>query len=715
MKGYIFKKELEVFSISSNYIKLALFNYNAGKSHSWENMKDPKDRRKVLIKYDTIPETTKRKYGMPETFEDYEYFLIRKTAKENLERKEKEIVVNNEKQKMENSHLFAKIHSILEDGFKNHLHHYRSKLTYSRCKIERIDELSIKYAKIHALYTFYIDYSGPIKTTKGKIKELFEFMQVYKLHYIIPESIHDYIHFSRRIARYKDVIRNGGLLSDELVKDSKFLKIKRVTDEFHKGILMFYASNPKHYSARQLAEFVNFHAVQDNKMKISESWVKNMLNNPHDNTFRTIIESARRGTKYTNDIVLPYLSRHASLYPNNTWFIDGTPIQVYSKDKYGRMQRLYIFVVLDACTRRIIGFDITTTGEDRFMVMNALKMAIRYTGYIPYEIVSDNFSANKTEEIKNVQAELQKFGTKWRFAKVGNAQDKGLVERFNGTFQTVEQSTLEEYIGEGITSRRANGRICPDFLKEVFRKKGLYPSEVMKDFIVGLLCIYNDKKIGGRPSPNEKYKILATDKAIPLDKINIPKLFWKKTEVTVKRGQITLQRNNFQYEYDIWDKSLTLSLQGKKVIVRYDENYHGSVFIYDYHTDELIKEIKLKIKGYASNAEVPEGMEDVNLKFAARKKSLKNYIEDERQRIIDTGLEKIGKTMETFNAISALDLNKHHLNAKESVELMGLYQEDLNRPFNHLNDYVQVAKTGKPVNNDYDKIIKGSNKLSKTL
>jgi len=82
------------------------------------------------------------------------------------------------------------------------------------------------------------------------------------------------------------------------------------------------------------------------------------------------------------------------------------------------MQRLYIFVVLDACTRRIIGFDITTTGEDRFMVMNALKMAIRYTGYIPYEIVSDNFSANKTEEIKNVQAELQKFGTKWRFAKL---------------------------------------------------------------------------------------------------------------------------------------------------------------------------------------------------------------------------------------------------------------------------------------------------------
>ena len=94
MEGYITLSDIEYFGVRKNYIWNALHLFKSGKSHSWENMKDPKDRRKVLIKYDTIPETTKRKYGMPETFEDYEYFLIRKTAKENLERKEKEIVVN---------------------------------------------------------------------------------------------------------------------------------------------------------------------------------------------------------------------------------------------------------------------------------------------------------------------------------------------------------------------------------------------------------------------------------------------------------------------------------------------------------------------------------------------------------------------------------------------------------------------------------------------
>ena len=95
MYGYISINEIEFFGVKKNYIWKALHVFNNGKSYSWENFKNPKDKRKVLIKYDTIPETTKRKYGMPETFEDYEYFLIRKTAKENLERKEKEIVVKN--------------------------------------------------------------------------------------------------------------------------------------------------------------------------------------------------------------------------------------------------------------------------------------------------------------------------------------------------------------------------------------------------------------------------------------------------------------------------------------------------------------------------------------------------------------------------------------------------------------------------------------------
>lgn len=704
IEGFIGVNTLLKFGITQDYLKIAVSRFNNTNTGSWENIKDPKDQRKVLIKYDTIPATTKRKYNMPEDFEDLQHGLYMMEVRKRAVRNEKKLKKLDEKGQMEKSPMFKRINDALEKDWKKHYKHYESKLNYSTCKIERIEELAIKYSKMEALYTNYIELSGgKFRTIHGSIKRLYNFMQVYKMYHLIPESIPDYIHFSRRIAKYKKVLQEG-VLADEFVKDSKFLKSKKLTDEFHKSMLMYYASNPKHYSARQLAEFINFHAEKESKMHISESWVKNMLNNPNDNSFRTMIDSARMGAKYTNDTILPYLSRTDSMYPNNTWFIDGTPMQIYSKDKHGRMQRLYIFVVLDACTRRIVGFDINTTGEDRFMVMNAIKMAIRYTGYIPYEIVSDNFSANKTEEIKNLQAELLKFGTKWRFAKVGNAQDKSQVERFNGTFQTVEQSILEEYIGEGITTRRDNGRICSEFLKELFKKKGLYPSETMKDFVVGLLCIYNAKRMGGRPSPNEKYNSLSIDQAIPLDKINIPKLFWYKTEATVKRGQVTLRRNNVVYEYDIWDKKLTIELQGQKVIVRYKEDYHGSVFIYDYRTDKLIKEIKLKVKGFVSNAEVPEGMEDVNIKFASHKKSHLTYMEEERKRIIDTGLALVGKTQETFDAVSALDLNKHHLNAKESIELLGLYQEDLNRPINHLGDYNQVAKTGVPINNTEKKV-----------
>ena len=713
MFGYINFNEIENFGLSKSYVKIAIGRFNSQNSYSWDNIKDPKDKRKVLIKYDSIPETTIRKYKMPETYDD---FLNYKYLQD-LEAKElkaiKKIQIVSEREELESTRLFAEINNLLEIGFKEHIHTYTTKITYTKCSIENIKKEAVKCAKRHVLYNYFIEKTGgAYRTIKGSVKECHEFLSIYKKYYLLPENFTDYVQFSRKLSNFKKVVQDG-TLHNGIVKENHYLKRGSLTSEFHRGVLMFYATNPKHYSHRQLAEFINHHAIEENMMQISQSWVAGILNDQYDATFRTLVDAGRRGEKYTNDNILPFLSRQESLYPNNTWFIDGTPVQFYYQDAKGNSQRLYLFVVQDACTRRIIGFDINSTGESRYMVMNAIKMAIRYTGYIPYEIVSDNFSANKTEEIKNLQSQLEIFGTTWRFAKVGNAQDKSYIERFIGTFQSMQQSMLEEYIGEGITSRRANGRIDADFIKNVIKVKGMYNKDKMKDFTVALLCIYNATSVGKRPSPNEKYNALAVDKATKLDMVNVPLLFWKRTEATVKRGQITLQRNNYKFEYDIWDKSLSLSLQSKKVSVRYDENHHGSVFIYDHITDNFIKEIKLKTKGFASNAEVTEGMEDVNIKFASHKKSAKNFIKDQQEIIIKNGLAQVDKTIENFEFVSALDLNKHHVNAKESLELIGLYEIEEHRKLTPINDYKQVGKTGKPTNKEYEVISRGANLLSK--
>lgn len=716
MVGYVYLNDVELYGVTKNYIWKALHNYTSGKSMSWANIKDPKDKRKVLIQYDSIPLTTIEKYKMPQTYEEFcavrQLQEIREKNQREQELQQRLTVIKSGKEEMENSWLYNPVLEVLEHGYKEYLHKYKTRLYATNCKEERVQEQAFKYAKVHVLYMLFVEKSGGKDNTgHGTYKEMFEFMNEFKKYHIIPENISSYMQFSNKMREIKAHLKTGADLADLLVRETKFLRSGKKTDDFHIGLLMYYATHPKHYAMRVLADLINHHADIEGKNLISESWVKAQMNNPYNNSLRVLIDSARRGEKWKNDNVLPYLSRQDSMHPNNTWFIDGTPTQLFCKSKDGKQIRLYLFVVLDACTRKIIGFNINSTGEDRFMVMDALKMAIRYTGYIPYEIVSDNFSANKTEEIKQMQGELLKMGTKWRFCKTGNPQDKSQVERFNRTFQSVQQSLLEEFIGEGITSTMANGRIDPEFIRAVSKTKGLIPDEHMKHFIASLLCIYNSKSLSGRLSPNEKYRTFPTDKGIKTDETNIPKIFWKKTEATVRRGQITIQEDNKKYEYYLDDNHLMLSLHSMKVIVRYHKDYKDSVFIYDNKTDELIKEIKLKVKGYVSNAEVPEGEEKVNYIFGAKKKSFNDHLKSETDRYINKGLEIVGQTSETFIGVSALSLGKECLNDIENQILLGIFSEEEKTDLIPLDRYEEVATSGKAVNTKSKKILSASKLL----
>ena len=695
--------QIVFFGIKDNTIRTGLKNYRSGKSRSWENEKDPCDGRRVLINYNTIPKTTIKKYNMPENYEAYVKFIDEKEKAEKQAKKRAELELLASKTEYEilcENPLFNRLANALESGFVKHVARYKALLKDTPCKIEKISAKAESLAKKHAMYENFIENTGgALGTASGTVIRNYRILEQYRKYHPLPESFCDYVTFSRKLNGYKKQIEAGKTFYQIFVKNTLFYKNPNYgLDDFHTGVLLYYAVNPKHYSVRQLTELVNYHAQREGKRAVSESWVKSKLCAGNDNSFRTMVDAGRMGKKWTNDNIEIYMSRVPSANPHNTWYIDGTPLQMYYKDNAGNARRLNLFVVLDACTRKIIGFDISTGGEDRFMVINALKMAVRLTGYLPFEIVSDNFSANKTIELKEIQKEMASYGVHWRFAGIGNAQDKSYVERFNSTFQTMEQSLLEEYIGEGITSKRKNGRIDSEFIKEVIKKKGMYTATEIQDFIAGLICIYNNKATQNRKAPNELMANLAVDKAIEMDFITTAKLFWNTTKATVKRGQINLQIRKQKYEYYIHSKALKMQLQNKEVTVRFDENYPERIFIFDIKTDELIKELTLKTKGYASNAEVPDDKKNVNIIFASRKKGYRTYIQQQTDELIERGLKSVGKTVENFCAVSALDLNKHHLEAKESLEFLELYKELQNRDISKLqDDYTNVANTGKAI------------------
>lgn len=68
--------------------------------------------------------------------------------------------------------------------------------------------------------------------------------------------------------------------------------------------------------------------------------------------------------------------------------------------------------------------------------------------------------------------------------------------------------------------------------------------------------------------------------------------------------------------------------------------------------------------------QTPEDIKNLQ-KVTAKKKSYKNYLERQKQLIIDKGLEQIGE--ETLELIHPLALDKNKVNSEESKQLLELY------------------------------------------
>lgn len=652
-KGFIEYKELLSHGVSEDALKKGITRNRQGKSISWQNTRDFQDKRKVLIYIKSIPERTRKKYNIPTT-EEYE---IQK-EKEALER------INLEKEIQQNRELSALLDAY-ENRFISHIEEYQNYLSYSK---KQAAKYAIPYAREHAFWLRMVQITGIPKPYYGKLQEGFNMycLLKYKIPFISPLSNIRY--FRIKLSNIRKALQQNKSIADSIVDGS--LKPRpyrmKVTD-FHTTLMLYYLSHGQNYSYPVVTDLVNHHCLERGFKAISESAIKNRMNT--DRTFRTLVEEKRHGAKYANDTIMPYTVRKVTPFPGNVWMIDGTPTQFFCwNETKTKVIRLYLFVVIDVCSRKISGFDISYS-ETRFNIMDALKMAVISEGYLPSEIVSDNFSASKTEEIKNLKQKMLAMGVNWRHSKVGNPQDKSYVERFFGTFQSVENSLYDGYIGEGITSKR-NNRPSPEHIEKTRKEKDYLTVNQMKSQIATMIAKYNERSISGRPSPNKVCKSLPKPNAKTVDTLNTMLLFWKKTSYTVKRGMVKIKINKVEHVYLIKDHNLKMQLQNTKVAVRYDENAPERIMLFDYEHDTALCECK-KEKG-AAMTEVDKTPGDKSLQIAtAKKKSYKVHIDKKRKEITDKGLESAG--VEELELAHPLALKKNQVNTAESKLFLERY------------------------------------------
>ena len=644
--------ELLNYGVSDMYVKTALKNYRQGKSHSWANQKDPKDRRKVLIDIDSIPESTRKKYNIPtgkEYFEQKQQEAY-KAEQERIQR-DNEMRVNAEKSALYNAY---------HNDYFQFLDLYEKKYSYS------IDykELANISAREHAFWLKMIEVTGSkFKTFDGGCKRGLNLYLELKNELVFSSHISNDSYFRLTLTKLRKLLQQGKCISDVVANNKRKPKpYHKKTNEFHRGFAMAILGHPNKYTYRATTEIINHHAPNENQPFITESWIKWLMTN--DNHFRTVVKASRNGDKWVSDNLIQHAIRNSTPFPGNVWMIDGSPLQFYCWNE-GRTQtiKLHLFVIMDVCSRKIVGHSISYS-EDRFSIMNALKMAVMQEGHLPAEIVSDNFSASKTEEIKYLAEQMAKLGVNWRYARVGNPQDKSYVERFFGVFQSMECALHDDYIGEGIMSTRDNRRIAEELLKTA-KRDGLPSVSKMKDRIIQLLLTYNKRERKDSKAPNEVYKTLPKPNVKELDTLKTALLFWKRTKVTVRKDMVKIVVNKVEHFYEVKSHKIGAELQGKQVYVRYNEHDLEQIMLFDLRNETVICECKKCLIVPLSEVDKTEANADNAFKISAKQKSKRKYLADQKNNTIQAGLEKIGK--DSIEIMHPLGLTKNKLTEAEDL------------------------------------------------
>lgn len=660
MSFYLSFTEVLSFGISEKYLKFAIHKYRDS-TGSWKNKPDNADGRKVLIDIDSIPKRTREKYSIPTGIEYFEQQLER-------EEKERKETLRKDRERRENKDISA-----LLFAYKNNWHEHYS--FYMDLFENRAPEKQKELAKLHAQNLSY--WLEMVSLTGGKYKIHGSLTVAFQYHLELKKEIQfiagfeEYNRFSTFLGSIRNAVKHEKDIEMSIVHKSTNQIRKKNTTDFHDMVLLELLAHPKRYSYPKVVDLMNHVCEQNGYKTISESWVKHQMSSANLE-FRNLVMSTRAGESYFKSNFQKYAVRENTSLPGDIWMIDGSPIQFWCNSVNGKkFMRLNLFVVIDVSTRKIVGFDIAYS-EDKYNIMRALQMAVEREGHLPTEIVSDHFSANKTEEIKHLKNLFEEIGCRWRHSKIGNPQDKVYVERFYGVFQSVFCALYDDYLGKGIGARDLSGNPSREFLQEVVKKEGSLNEAQMKQRITFLIGLYNQTPRKGINAPNDAYKLEKPN----VSELNFGKsalIFWTATKNTIRNSMVKLKVKNKVYTFDVYGTQNKLALNGKTVRIRYDESQMESVAVFDYHTDRFLCECKATVKIVTGAINRTED-DDLNIyKHSAVNKAFENDLKAIKAEIVDKGLENAG--LKELRLPHPLELSKNQINSQESMSLINYYSQ----------------------------------------
>lgn len=557
-------------------------------SPHWQSIEDPTDRRKRLVRYDTLADKYKERLrsGLWGGLEPLEWLESEKCRGESAKGGEVE----------------KRLREACETLYMKWMYDYAPVVKHTadeRLRVRQQRCLARAAAVLEGLGKYYIENniswreSGPVKQATEWLKE--QQGRYFPLKYVPMNAV-----------VLKEKLREIWVEGQEYTSVISLPRQGNNNHAEHKEDVDVRAwciqarMSGKNLTVAEIARRVRRACELTDKAVPSASWIQQLLAQPA--VVRMCADSrwgreSGRGLFYKG-----YVPTTRALYAGDCWQMDGTRVNILPHNSpltpnggTKKLQFLTIVAVRDVYSGDILGVSFGVS-ENRWMYLDALKMAVKTTGYLPYELVHDKFPGHNTEEMEVTWEVLRKMGVKRTVSAV--ATGKAQTERWFGTLQSVFLSREKYYYGEGIRSSRPYAHRSPEYLAKLRKEANQEGFDFDAAWQMAWSAVqayrhtpiksYSKKAIDATPSELHDNCEKAHVKTVEI--WEQATLFWNQTTLQIRRNMVTLTVRKQEYLYSV-PQAL---LNQKNLSIRYDESDLKTVVAFYEGTDVLAGELKLQ-------------------------------------------------------------------------------------------------------------------------
>ncbi len=325
----------------------------------------------------------------------------------------------------------------------------------------------------------------------------------------------------------------------------------------------------------------------------SDRWIGSVMET-HNHKWLTA--NTRFGSKGRHgQMYRGYIPGKNAMFAGDCWQVDGTRVNLIDFKLSDKNVFLYVVAVRDVHSGDVLGYSFDIS-ENRWTVINALKMAVEEAGYLPYQIMFDRFPGHNTPEAENLFNDLKAWGTQIMFGHTATAKAK--LERWFSTMQQVFMQDSKYYYGEGIMSRNKFAHRSKEYLQKVksiskqegwdFDKASDEAGQMIERYRNTPVNTYSrkfqfiDKAPAALHSDSEKPNVTI------IQDFEILYLFGLRTQCKIKNeGIITLQIQNYPFVYRCTDAAIISKYD--RVTVCYDLEDLSTIHLYEISDKKVLK------------------------------------------------------------------------------------------------------------------------------